>query len=132
MFMLKINTKLDKQVYSTTETKTNKVWIDNKPIYRKVYKFTNPSTSSPGYNLDINNLGDITHISFIGDYNYNNYRYRRESTYFASNDYMNCFIRDNTIQLRFESNFRAGINTLYVTLEYTKTTDKTSQILNSQ
>lgn len=26
-----------KDVYSTTETKTNKVWIDGKPIYRKVF-----------------------------------------------------------------------------------------------
>lgn len=27
-------------IYSTTETKTNKVWIDGKPIYRKVIHYT--------------------------------------------------------------------------------------------
>ena len=27
-------------VYSTTETKTNKVWIDGKPIYRRVFIYT--------------------------------------------------------------------------------------------
>jgi len=29
-----------KDTYSTSETKTNKVWIDNKPIYRKVFQVT--------------------------------------------------------------------------------------------
>ena len=28
---------VEEDVYSTNETKTNKVWIDGKPIYRKVY-----------------------------------------------------------------------------------------------
>lgn len=32
-------------VYSTEETKTNKIWIDGKPIYRKVITFTNTSTN---------------------------------------------------------------------------------------
>lgn len=31
-----INKKLIKDVYSTNELKTDKVWIDGKPIYRKV------------------------------------------------------------------------------------------------
>lgn len=36
-----------KEVYSTTEeVKTNKVWIDGKPIYRKVFNYGNVSTSS--------------------------------------------------------------------------------------
>lgn len=32
-------------VYSTEETKTNKIWIDGKTIYRKVVTFTNTSTN---------------------------------------------------------------------------------------
>lgn len=35
-------------IYSTTETKTNKVWIDGKPIYRKVY------------NADITTYNDVS------------------------------------------------------------------------
>lgn len=35
----------DFDVYSTSETKTNKVWIDGKPIYRKVITDTAPSTA---------------------------------------------------------------------------------------
>lgn len=36
----KINNELIKDVYSTIETKTNKIWIDGKPIYRKVFTGT--------------------------------------------------------------------------------------------
>ena len=35
--------------YSTTEVKTNKTWIDGKPIYRKYVSIKNPSSiSTPG------------------------------------------------------------------------------------
>lgn len=49
------------EVYSTSELKTNKVWIDNKPIYRKCFEFTNPTSSAKLHN--ISNLGDITSIN---------------------------------------------------------------------
>lgn len=32
-------------IYSTDEIKTNKVWTDGKPIYRKVISYTSPSTA---------------------------------------------------------------------------------------
>lgn len=35
----------DVDVYSTDETLTNKVWIDGKPIYRKVFEFANIPTA---------------------------------------------------------------------------------------
>lgn len=34
-----INEIKDAEVYSTNEVKTNKVWIDGKPLYRRVYTF---------------------------------------------------------------------------------------------
>lgn len=35
-----VTAKESDDIYSTTETKTNKVWIDGKPIYRKVVSGT--------------------------------------------------------------------------------------------
>lgn len=43
---------VDTDVYSTTETKTNKIWIDNKPIYRKVVSL--PATKR---------LNDVSYIN---------------------------------------------------------------------
>lgn len=40
------NMSVDKDVYSTTETQTNKVWINNKPIYRLVIQTTISVTAS--------------------------------------------------------------------------------------
>ena len=48
----------DTDTYSTTETLTNKVWIDGKPIYRKVYTFT---TSEPSLSA-ITNAETITDV----------------------------------------------------------------------
>lgn len=49
-------------VYSTTETKTNKVWINGKPIYRKCFSFkgTMPSFSISNIENIINVSGYVT------------------------------------------------------------------------
>lgn len=61
----------DPNVYSTSETKTNKIWIDGKPIYRKVFNFKTTSAS-----LTIQTgLTDIDKVTYIGG------MYRRFSTF---------------------------------------------------
>lgn len=45
---MKINPNLIKDIYSTTETLTNKIWEDGKPVYRKVFKGTSTATFSTG------------------------------------------------------------------------------------
>lgn len=40
-----INELKDGEIYSTSEVKTSKVWIDGKPIYRKVLTGSTPSSS---------------------------------------------------------------------------------------
>lgn len=45
---------LNAEIYSTNEIKTNKVWIDGKPIYRKV--------------IDLGTLGNKKSINVEGDY----------------------------------------------------------------
>lgn len=54
---------VEEDIYSTTETKTNKVWIDGKDIYRKVIRITLTDTqqSTP---INVNNVSKIT--SFDG------------------------------------------------------------------
>lgn len=47
-------------VYSTTETKTNKVWIDGKPIYRKIVDIgTLPNASTKSVNHGISSLESV-------------------------------------------------------------------------
>lgn len=46
--------------YSTTEVKTNKVWIDGKPIYRKVIDIGSlPNTTGKSVNHGISSLGNV-------------------------------------------------------------------------
>ena len=47
-------------VYSTTETLTNKIWIDNRPIYRKIIQATSPSSTNSWVKIsEISNLDTI-------------------------------------------------------------------------
>lgn len=49
--------------YSTTETLTNKVFVDGKPIYRKLYYLSSlPNTSETSINIDIANLGWVVEL----------------------------------------------------------------------
>lgn len=56
-----------KEIYSTTEVKTNKVWIDGKPIYRKVLKgeYSTSGSSSFSINLPVGSSVD-TMIDYFG------------------------------------------------------------------
>lgn len=54
-----------KDIYSTTETKTNKVWIDGKPIYRKVVEFGGfPNNGSKDVATGIENISRITQFEY--------------------------------------------------------------------
>ncbi len=47
------------EIYSTEEVRTNKVWIDGKPIYRKVFEFTNLNANNTNFPHNIQNLDQI-------------------------------------------------------------------------
>lgn len=64
--------------YKTTEVKTNKIWIDNKPIYRKVYtgrtasgNFTVITTTFSGSIINfggyVKNVGNNTIYPLVGE-----------------------------------------------------------------
>lgn len=52
-------------IYSTSEVKTNKVWIDGKPIYRKTFQFTSANNTSWNL-LDSNNYEMV--VNLFGEY----------------------------------------------------------------
>lgn len=104
------------ETYSTDETKTNKVWIDGKPIYRKVItgNVSNGSIAHGLTNVDfVNAYGYF--IASSGNFmplpslrvNYNNY---------SAGFYV------NATNVLFDKGADAT-GTAYITLEYTKTTD---------
>lgn len=53
----------DPNSYSTTEVKTDKTWIDGKPIYRKVIDIGNlPNATTKAVNSGINNISSVTKL----------------------------------------------------------------------
>lgn len=58
--------------YSTSETLTNKVWIDGKPIYRKVFSGNFGSSANADLNLISLNIENITNVEWIGWHNNGN------------------------------------------------------------
>jgi hypothetical protein len=112
-----INSKQD--IYSTSEVKTNKVWVNGKPIYRKMI-VANPYTS--GSNININNLNIDKITYFYGLRSYNN---QYDINYYLSNnDYFRILIRkynnQDVITLQGSNSGQAKVE---IILEYTKTTD---------
>ena len=104
--------------YSTSETKTNKVWIDNKPIYRKVIyigQLPNNNTVSAASGLDPTGIR-LTKI----------YGFATTSTgsYQAGlNDFNTRFIlvANGDINVTVKEDYSGFYGTMV--LEYTKTTD---------
>lgn len=107
-------------IYSTSEVKTNKVWVDGKPIYRKCIANGSSATNGTKFSLNsISNLGTITNIiskevrttgaEIFGNY-YDGTSNKFTLQYYANNNEINTW---------------AGSETLTVTIfvEYTKTTD---------
>lgn len=56
-----------KDTYSTSETLTNKIWIDNKPIYRKVLNIGARTYSQGNNNIahNISNISKVIDINFM-------------------------------------------------------------------
>lgn len=117
-----------KDIYSTNETLTNKIWVDNKPIYRKVL-YTNTTTGIPNdLSLNITNLDEITYIDVLclqrrsaGGYQY------KSSYYQGDNDNWRWWLNDekenNRQILKFTGTLPSNNRKWQVIVEYTKTTD---------
>lgn len=110
-------------VYSTDEIKTNKVWIDGKPIYRKVINMGDlPSNSSKIINHNIKNIDFVTSISGLGVTSTNHYNIP-----FSPNEAMfsglSVSMRASSTEISVSVNKTVSGHTVYGIMEYTKTTD---------
>lgn len=108
--------------YSTDEVKTNKVWIDGKPIYRKVIDFgtlpKNNIKKVPHGISDIDAIVSLNGIAFTNSKTATPIPYAHSD----STNEVSLFIEGTNIAIRTFGDKALYINT-YVTLEYTKTTD---------
>lgn len=110
--------------YSTTETKTNKVWIGNKPIYRKVLDITNIGASGNEYNHGISNFGTLIDVygSWDGIVDGRQPLVRTLPASDANNAYAVSIgdITDTSFRLHYGARI-SGISHVYIIFEYTKT-----------
>ena len=117
-------------IYSTSEVKTKDVWIDGKPIYRKVVYFDSSTMNANiSFAHGISNLGDFRCF----DVTHSVCRRKSDGSFISlgipagvassDSDYtVACsFFYDNDIQMQFGSKTQGASG--YVTLLYTKTTD---------
>ena len=117
-----------KDVYSTDEVKTNKVWIDERPIYRKIISLEKNDLSSGlnSINHNISNLEDI--ITIYGTLKRTDNNVQNLIPWDTTNTDWKIFVSDissTSFGLTLGSNSYLYLNRLNIVLEYTKSTDNT-------
>jgi hypothetical protein len=111
--------EISKIVYSTEEIKTNKVWIDGKPIYRKTAISTTPEPNWKNIDYGFKNIDEVVRRD-IHTYNSAGTKIPM-NWYFSTTEYALAGINENDIAINVTSQF--ANQKLVITLEYTKTTD---------
>lgn len=109
--------------YSTDEVKTGELWIDGKPLYRKVFNFNSPSDTNT---TNVATISDLHIDTLVRDY----FSINTGSNITTSSNNTNATIHirlnyNNTGDYIAMTIINAAYNSkpTYVTLEYTKTTD---------
>ena len=121
------------EAYSTSEALTNKVWINNKPIYRKtIYISALPNNTTGSYASGISNVDYVVNMygSFQGSGSPTGNKLVTRPLNFSVSaaasqniyGFYNIDTGDIKITTASDLSFMSG----YVTLEYTKTTDQGS------
>lgn len=109
-------------VYSTNETKTNKVWIDNRPIYRRVVTGT---VTAAGQGQTVTTISNIRQILTIRGVMYSNYgQWWNIPNYHGEAGYVNSIYCDANGRVNLGvGNFYSAGKPFIIILEYTKSTD---------
>lgn len=111
-----------KDTYSTTETKTNKVWINGKPIYRKVIDFgALPNATEKTVNTSISNGEDLVRYSCLGVTSGGTYLQIPYASLNSLSDQIHCNVKLS--QITITTGIDRSTSTAKVIMEYTKTTD---------
>lgn len=117
-----INEVKDKEAYSSSEIKTNKIWIDNKPIYRKVLTLNiTQSSQAATENVSSLNIETMTFIMGISQSNPTSTNYTWDGTLDKFRAYYNPI--NKNIYAQTGSNYPTVPCTVYVIIEYTKTSN---------
>lgn len=114
-----------KDVYSTSEVKTNKVYIDENdkecPVYRKIFRGNKVSGTDLNFPA-INNIKEITELYGVLISNSASNRYH--IPYYANSSIFINVECSSTGVIKVESGTSGYSNgTVKITIEYTKTTD---------
>lgn len=109
-------------VYSTAEKKTNKVWIDNRPIYRRVVTGT---VNASGQVQDITTISNLRQILTIRGVIYSSYgQWWNIPNYHGESGYVNSIYCDANGRISLTvGNFYGAGKPFIIILEYTKKTD---------
>ena len=116
-----------KDIYSSSETKTNKIWINDKPIYRKVVavNFGNNTTVSTAHN--ISNIDMVINARLIWYDTSDNRWFNRDKDAGSNSTYFVKLESISSTNIRVQCNGNVSWNSRtkdkYVIMEYTKTTD---------
>ncbi len=111
-----------KDVYSTSEVKTNKVWIDGKPIYQKTID-CGAMSSSAGTRTVAHNITNIDKVvSYDGMMYHSSGTSERFPTMENGSSFFRVQITASNITIIQSGTWGSWISS-YVTIKYTKTTD---------
>lgn len=116
---------INAEVYSTTEVKTNSVWIDGKPIYRKVIDIGNlPNNSSKSIATGIDfNYATLVKLYGFAKFSSNNICFPLPLASPAVLGYAIMINVDNSNNVVVSTGTDRSSYSGYVIIEYTKTTD---------
>lgn len=115
---------INAEVYSTNEVKTNKIWINGKPIYRKIITgtkssgWTDISLSNINYDTIYIN-GAETYFTYINS----STKFSKNTFYFSPTDFLVAQIQTNNKKINIGAGTDLSNINYYIVLEYTKTTD---------
>lgn len=118
-----INSTLDAEIYSTSEIKTNSVWIDGKPIYRRVISFgALPSNATKTQDVSSWNIDRLIYL--YGSTQNPTSGNARPLPFMANNSTgVRVDKQANNIRLTTYDTTWSGYTNTEVIVEYTKTTD---------
>lgn len=108
------------EVYSSSEIKTNKVWIDGKPIYRKVlYDTTSRSAGNYSIAHGIQNYDEIISYKTLCYQSSSVIHDGSSTSALSGSERVTSYFNDSNISIRTSW---AIVKTIII-IEYTKTTD---------
>ena len=121
----------DEEFYSTSEVRTNKRWIDGKPIYRKVHKVISNNVIQSGYTINGTTLTGLSELPIISEIIDARCIIKRRTTTYVDILNSSPFVGDanQTFVPRLGTNTAyygygtTDVNDLKIIVEYTKSTD---------